>query len=278
MTSHTMSQSVNRPLDISPVATKALKYSAQFWFTTAAIGQWLFAVYIALYYGGSAMHGNWEAWNKVFPRGYVAGEPFSNLVVAAHLLLAVITTIGGPLQLIPQVRARAPRFHRWLGRTYILSAFAISIAGLYMGLVRGSVGDTTQHVGIVGNAIAIMFCAAMALRYALARKFAIHRRWALRLFLAMGGVWFFRVGLMFWLTINKGPAGFDMQTFTGPFLNFLGFAVYVVPLVLLEAYLRAQDSGSPRAKVAVATTLVVSTLAMAVGIFVAVVGMWLPRL
>ena len=264
----------NNPL----IADKSLKASAQFWFLTAVIGQWIFACYIALYYGGSAMHGNWDAWNKVFPRGYVAGESISNGVVAVHLFLAVLVTIGGPLQLIPQVRARAPRFHRWLGRSYLVAAFVISIAGLYMGLVRGSVGAFIQHIGIVINALIIMLCAAMALRYALARQFTLHRRWAMRLFLAMSGVWFFRVGLMFWIAINKGPVGFDMQTFTGPFLNFLGFAVYLVPLAVLEIYLRSQESSSKGYKIMVATALVVLTLAMALGIFIAIVGMWLPRL
>ena len=48
-----------------------------------------------------------------------------------------------------------------------------------------------------------------------------HREWAIRLFLVVSGVWFFRVFLMLWLTINQGPAGFDIETFQGPALKYI---------------------------------------------------------
>ncbi len=38
----------------------------------------------------------------------------------------------------------------------------------------------------------------MALRYALARNIDAHKRWAVRTFIVVSGVWFFRVGLMLW--------------------------------------------------------------------------------
>ena len=101
---------------------------------------------------------------------------------------------------------------------------------------------------------------------------------ALRLFLAVSGVWFFRVGLMFWLIANRGPAGFDPQTFSGPFLTFLAFAQYLLPLALLELYLRAQQSRRGLTKLATAALLALATLAMAAGIAGAALVMWLPRL
>jgi hypothetical protein len=118
----------------------------------------------------------------------------------------------------------------------------------------------------------------MALRRALARDFAAHRRWALRLFLCVSGVWFFRVGLMFGLAVNGGPAGFDINTFTGPFLSFLSFAQYLLPLAMLELYLRCGAGGGAVARGGTALLLVALTLAMTVGLSVATVGMWLPRM
>jgi hypothetical protein len=135
----------------------------------------------------------------------------------------------------------------------------------------------TQHLSISLNALVIMGCAVMALRYARARRFAEHRRWALRLFLVSGGVWFFRVGLMLWLIIHRAPVGFDPKTFQGPFLTFLGLAQFLLPLAVLELYLRAERS-SPLGRLAMAGGLVVLTLAMGAGIGAATVGMWLPRL
>jgi len=257
-------------------AHKLLTLSAQFWFLVAVVGQGIFAYYIIAFYGGSAVQGNLEAWAQVLPHGYVEGQTAANLALASHLLIAAVITIGGPLQLIPQVRARVPVFHHWNGRVYIVSAFVASIGGLYMVWTGGAVGGLAQHISI--NAVLIMLCAAMALRYAMARKITIHRRWALRLFLVVSGVWFFRVGLMLWLGIHKAPVGFDPDAFQGPFLTFLSFAQYLLPLAILEFYLRARDGSNTTAKLAVSGTLVVLTLAMGFGISVATMGMWLPRI
>src|SRR5208283_5694655 len=120
-------------------------------------------------------------------------------------------------------------------------AFAVSLAGLYLMWVRGTVGDLSQHLGTSLMAVLIMVCAVMALRYAMARDFATHRRWALRLYLVVSSSLFIRAGLFLSLLLFKGPFGFDPVTFSGPFLTFLSFAQYLLPLVILELYLRARD-------------------------------------
>lgn len=99
-------------------ATRILTFAATLWLVVATVGQWLFGIYIILFYGKATVTGNFERWNKVLPHGYVEGDWKGNLVVGIHILLAAILVIGGPLQLITQVRNRFPRFHRWLGRLY----------------------------------------------------------------------------------------------------------------------------------------------------------------
>lgn len=267
-----------KPRSLQNFADAALKTAARFWFLVAVVGQLMFASYIVVFYGRSAVRGDWAAWNKVMPHGYVPGDRMGNLVVALHLLFAVIITVGGAIQLIPHIRDRAPSFHRWTGRIYLLTVFTISLGGLYMVWVRGSVGDLSQHIAISLNAVLIMIFAVMTLRSALAYELGAHRRWALRLFLAASGVWFFRVGLMLWVLLNQGPAGFDPKTFQGPFLTFWAFGQYLLPLAVLELYLRAQDRGGASARLAMAATLFVLTVAMGVGIFVAAMGMWLRHI
>src|SRR5207253_1370504 len=159
-----------------------------------------------------------------------------------HLLFSTFVIVGGAVQLVPLVRSRWPRIHRWNGRVYLTAALVLSVGGLVMVWTRRTVGDLSQHISISINAVLIMACGAMALRHALARRFDLHRRWALRLFLVVSGVWFFRIGLMAWLVINQGPRGFDPKTFQGPFLTFLAFAQYLLPLLVLELYMRAQAS------------------------------------
>jgi hypothetical protein len=73
--------------------------------------------------------------------------------------------------------------------------------------------------------------------------------------MVVNGVWFFRVGLMLWLVLNNGPVGFDPKTFRGPFLDFWSFADYLLPLAVLEVYLRTQDRAGTLGKFAVAAGL-----------------------
>lgn len=261
------------------LAPRLLRASAVFWFVIVAFGQLMFAAYVAGFYGRATASGHPELWNKVMPHGYVVGDTFFNLVLGLHLTFAFVITVGGLLQLVPAIRRTAPAFHRWTGRTYLFSAALMAAGGFVMVWGRGAVGDLWQHVAISLNALLILACAAIAWRHARARRIDLHRRWALRLFLCVSGVWFFRVGLMFWIVVNKGAVGFDPKSFSGPFLTVLAFAVYVfVPLAVLELYLRAQQNRIARAQYAMAAGLTVLSLMMATGVAAAAAIMWLPRL
>jgi hypothetical protein len=264
----------------APYGTKILTIAATVWFTVATVGQWLFATYIILFYGKSTFSGDFARWNKVLPHGYVAGDWKGNIVVGLHVLLAAIMVVGGPLQLIPMVRSQFPRFHRWLGRLYVITAIMVSTAGLVMVWTRGSVGDTIQHICISAQAIYIISFALLTINYARKRQFAKHRLWALRLYMVANGVWFFRVGLMAWLLINGGPAGFDPDTFTGPFLTVFSIITYAVPLslVVLEMYVYAQRKQIATFSLFTAGVIFFFTIIMGIGIVGATMGMWLPRL
>ena len=80
---------------------------------------------------------------------------------------------------------------------------------------------------------------------------------------------------MMWMFLTGG-AGIDMESVTGPFVTTLTYAQYLLPLAILELYLRARDGGNIAAKFTVATLLVGVTLLMGIGIFMATMGMWFP--
>ncbi|WP_315816963.1 DUF2306 domain-containing protein [Paraflavitalea speifideaquila] len=82
-------------------------------------GTVIFASYIILLYWRSAAQGNFERWNTVNPDFYLKGDGMGNLVFGLHVAFAAVVMILGPLQLIPAVRKKAPRFHRISGRIYI---------------------------------------------------------------------------------------------------------------------------------------------------------------
>jgi hypothetical protein len=265
-------------LELSSAADKALQLAARFWFVVAVLGQWIFLYYVAAFYGGAAVQGNLAEWNKGFSRAYTPGHTMSNAAVATHLSLAVLIMLGGPLQLIPRVRRFSPALHRWIGRLYIPAVFLTSLAGLYMVWGRGPSTNLVPHLGVSLDAVLIMTFAALALRYALARDIRTHQRWALRLFIAVNAGWFFRVGLMFWIFVNQGPAGFDPETFRDPFINFLSFADYLLPLAVLELYLRTNERAGVGGRFSMAAALAILTVAIGIGIVMATMVMWLPRM
>jgi len=259
-------------------AGKAFRHITRFWFIVTFLGQLLFATYVILLYWGSIAQANYEKWNLVNSHFYVKGDSMGNGAFAIHVVLAAVVTILGPLQLINQVRIRAPRFHRISGRIYIFTAFIMGLSGLALILYRGAIGGPFTAVTISINALIILVTAFFTIRYAMQRKIKQHNQWAVHLFVAMMGVWMFRVFFMLWMLIHQAPVGFDPKSFRGPFLNFLAIFVYVFPQLIVYLYFKTRSSAVPVQKWSFALLLLLLTLGMAAGSFGATMGMWLPRL
>lgn len=255
-----------------------LRYSAMTWLLAAAVGQWIFVLYVTMHYVPElSINGLPGLANTSMPAGYVPGDLLGNISIAFHVIVAIVIIGSGPLQLTPYIRNTYPRFHRYVGRTYIVLAAVTSVAGLYMVWTRGVPGGMLGHIGISLDAVLIILFGGLAMYFAMKRQFDRHRRWAMRLFMVVSAVWFFRIGLMFWF-VTTGGIGIDPETFEGPFLSFMYFGQMAIPLLVLECYFYAQSSRNVAVKAGVSVLLFVATAAMALGIFTATLGMWLPRL
>lgn len=261
-------------------ARRAIDGAAKFWFATTLLGQAIFSYYIVAFYYVSTANWDIARFNRAMPAGYIEGDTVGNVAVVAHVLFAAVITLGGLMQLIPSLRTKLPALHRWNGRLYILTALVMSLSGAFMILTRSDkvVGDLFAHTALMINGGIIVTCAILAFKMARRRQFAQHRVWALRLFVAVSGVWFFRVGFMAWNMFHGRPVGFDPASFTGPFLTVLQALVYILPLAVLELYLRAKAKGSAGQKLAIAGGVVLLSVVMLWGIFGATVAMWLPRI
>ena len=266
------------PRRSNPWPDRILASSGVLWFLAAAAGQWVFVYYVAAYYiPVLAKSGLPGLGDTSLPQGFVAGDLMGNLAIAFHVLIAIIIIGGGPLQLIPQIRNRFPKFHRYLGRIYMTTAVMTSTAGLYLVWTRGVPGGMAGHFAISLDAVLIIVFAAVAIRFAMMRQIDKHRRWAMRLFMVVSAVWFFRIGVMFWF-LTTGGIGIDAETFTGPFITFIYFGQMAVPLTVLQIYFWAQDADRAGPKFAAALLVFAATGATALGAFAATMGMWLPRL
>lgn len=261
-------------------AGKAIDLAARCWFATVLLGQAIFSTYIVLFYYGATLRGDFGQFNRVMPAGYIEGDSGGNMAVIAHVVLAAVITVGGLMQLLPVIRSRIPALHRWNGRLYLLVATVMSLSGAYMILTRSELvaGNGFGHTALMINGGIILLCAVMAFRFARRRQFAQHRIWALRLFVAVSGVWMFRVGMMAWLGLHGEPVGFDPVSFSGPFLTALHTLSYITPLLFLEVYLRAKAGGTAIQKLLTACGVSLLSLLMLGGVISATFGMWLPRI
>lgn len=246
---------------------RALRWAGAFWFVVALAGQWAFFAYIAGFYGVSILSDEPETWNrlKVFGRTpYVAGDSAGNAIFAMHAMGAGIVALGGALQLIPQVRSRAPVFHRWNGRLFLITVVALSLSGFYLVWVRGTSPSFVEGLATTLNGVLILTCAAFALRAAVTRRIEAHRRWALRLYLVSNAQWFLRVGMFGYFAVGA-LLGVEVG-FGDPFMPFWTWGCFLVPLAVAELYLRAGAHGGAALRWATAGLLVALTLVMAVGI------------
>lgn len=259
------------------LADAILKAAAGLWFLVAAVGQWLFVLFILGFYAVPTFTGNFEAWdkNKFMTHGYVAGDTAGNIAFAVHVMMAAVITASGTVQLIPWIRAHAISFHRFSGRVFIFVAFVISLAGLFLNATRGE--GAFAHIPITINAALLMFCAGQTIGFARAGDIDTHRRWALRTYMLMNGVWFLRVGMMGWMMTKIGVFG-GPKEFDANFYAFWAYGSYLVPLVVLELYFLAQDRGSALAKTAMALMLFIAAAMTAAGIVGATLMIYWPLL
>jgi uncharacterized membrane protein len=251
------------------IAEKTLNAAAVFWLLATLLGQWAFFIYISVFYGGSAVSGDFEVWNRLNALGrtpYIKGDTAGNFMFLAHALGAGIVALGGALQIIPQIRKHAPAFHRWNGRVFLTTVIALSVSGFYLVWVRSESPTVAGGLPITVNGLLILSFAFLALRAVRSRDLVVHRRWALRLYLVANAQWFLRVGFFSYFVVSSA-LGHRVQNSDVVF-QLWPYGCYLVPLLVLEIFLRAKDSRSALMKSAMAGCLILLTIVMCVGIFV----------
>lgn len=258
-------------------APRLLAWSARLWFLAALIGQWTFAGFILAFFTPPLLHGDPAALNhKPHITGYVAGDAMGNAQLLLHVYAGALVSLVGALQLVPALRRRWPRWHRWLGRTFLAVAALATANGFYLTWVRGSQLNLPSAVSISINGALILLFVALAWRSARRRDFGAHRVHALRAYLLVNGVWFLRIGLML-AAVAFAPLGVSLSYDGAVFLG-VSFLSWVAPLACLQLYLAAERSPRPRLQYGVAGFFTLLALLTAAGSLAAYLLMWRPYL
>lgn len=264
------------PTPQSAAANTTLRASVLLWFALALVGQWLFATYIVLDFGGQTLR---ETPLDIFkqPNFHQQAYTFSdNRLLLLHVLLAALINFAGLSQMVPVLRKRWPQLHRWNGRFFLSAGLVGASSGLYLAWLSDARMSNTGAIGITFNGLLILLCTPLAWFYARQRNWRMHRRFAVHAFMLVSGVWFFRLALMAWFILNQGPRG-NSDQLDGPADIALSFACYLLPMALAELYFWAE--GKTRwAQWVAATTILLGNVVMAVGIVGATLFMWWPRI
>jgi uncharacterized membrane protein len=97
-----------------------------------------------------------------------------------HATLAATALLVGPFQFLPRLRARSPKVHRAIGKTYVVACLAGAPAGLI--LATGTDAGPIAQWGF--GTLSVLWFAATGYAFWLATqgRIAEHRRWMIRSF------------------------------------------------------------------------------------------------
>jgi len=109
-------------------------------------------------------------------------------ILIAHVVASMLAILIGPFQFLPGIRkGRWLKFHRWLGRTYLVSVLFGGLSGLYMAQL--AYGGTISRLGFTALAILWLFSGFRAYKHIRNKEITSHREWMTRNYaLTLAGV------------------------------------------------------------------------------------------
>lgn len=245
---------IAQPMSPPQWTASALRWASIVLVGVVWISSAIFGAYIIAYYGGAIPADTLTDWNATLPRLYEAETPGASAGIGMHFFAGAVLLLFGPIQLIWQVRAKAPAVHRWIGRIYALAAFLAGVGGLTFIAIKGTVGGMPMTVGFAMYGGLMVLAAVQTVRHAMARNIDVHRAWAIRLFALAIGSWLYRMGYGFWF-LFAGKTG-HTDEFSGWFDYIMDFAFFIPPLIVAEMFIRSRrGQASTVGRVATTTAL-----------------------
>ncbi len=97
-----------------------------------------------------------------------------------HIGAAPVALLLGALQFFPKMRMRHKQRHVWIGRAYVVAILIAGTAGLV--LAAGAAERPSAALGFGLLSVLWIATTGLAVRHALRRELAAHRRWMTRSF------------------------------------------------------------------------------------------------
>lgn len=116
------------------------------------------------------------------------GEPFDAgfarhpVLILIHIIPGAGFMILGPLQFLPRIRARHPKFHRRSGRVILFFGYIIGVTALIMPFVMMPIGGVNEAAGVLLFAVYFLTALSKAWCHIVHRRPILHREWMIRAF------------------------------------------------------------------------------------------------
>ena len=140
------------------------------------------------------------------PKGFDVFSP-KRWPLLVHMSSGMVALVIGPFQFWTGLKARLPRIHRWMGRTYLVAVAAGSAAGLYMAFTTS--GGWAYGAALAMLALAWASCGAVAYAAILRGAVALHRRWMVRTYVVTFAFVIFRL-VSDWLPTSQLKPASDL--------------------------------------------------------------------
>jgi hypothetical protein len=237
----------------------------------------LFGLYILAFYAGALYDGEATKWNEILPGLYDPDRAAATAGIGLHFAAGGLILALGGIQLIGAIRTRWPAVHRWIGRVYVTASLLAGLGGITFILTSGTIGGPVMSLGFGLYGVLTVLCAVQAFRHARARRFDVHRAWALRLFALAIGSWLYRMDYGFWLLFTGGAG--HTGDFHGPFDQVMAFFFYIPNLLVVEMLLRSTRKGASLAgKISAAAAFVAATGFLLLGTYYFTKFYWGPAI
>ena len=209
----------------------------RFFHVAALVGLGLFGLYIVLRATGATPK-NFEQWQAL-----VAGQPMptvsawiANLGIGLHFAMGTILVLAWPILFSTRIRTGHRLVHRWTGRVYVSAGFLAGAGGMAFIATHGAYAPAASVAFAIWGAV-LMLSAVMAYLHARARRYDLHRAWAIRLFAMVLGSWVFDLEIRAWSDLTGG-AGMGEGNAFGPFDYAILYLFFVPNLLVAEFFIR----------------------------------------
>lgn len=218
---------------------RPVRWLGRFFHVSTLVGLGLFGIYIVARAAGATSR-NFGQW-----RGLVEGLPMptaadwiANIGIGVHFVMGTVLVLAWPILLSTRIRIRHRAVHRWTGRVYVSAGLLAGIGGMSYILTHGAyIPAASVAFGLWGAVL--MLSAVMAYLHARAKRFDLHRAWAIRLFAMVLGSWLFDLEFRAWKDL-AGGAGIGAGDTAGPFDYAILYLFFVPNLLVAEFFIRNQ--------------------------------------